>query len=70
MKVLDTRGRRSRRLFRRSSGAVRSRRAFLVRPQRAQKLAQAGLVIKSPLGDAQIAVRAVLQEAVRPDMTW
>jgi 2-dehydropantoate 2-reductase len=40
---------------------------FLVRPQRAQKLAQAGLVIKSPLGDAQISVRTVLQEAVRPD---
>ncbi len=40
---------------------------FLVRPQRAQKLAQAGLVIKSPLGDAQIPVRTVLQEAVRPD---
>lgn len=40
---------------------------FLVRPQRAQKLAQAGLVIKSPLGDAQIPVRTVLQETVRPD---
>ena len=40
---------------------------FLVRPQRAQKLAEAGLVIKSPLGDAQIPVRTVLQEAVRPD---
>ena len=40
---------------------------FLVRPQRAQRLAQAGLVIKSPLGDAEIAVRTVLQEAVRPD---
>lgn len=40
---------------------------FLVRPQRAQKLAQAGLVIRSPLGDAQISVRTVLQEAVRPD---
>lgn len=40
---------------------------FLVRPQRAQKLAQAGLVIKSPLGDAQIPVHTMLQEAVRPD---
>jgi 2-dehydropantoate 2-reductase len=40
---------------------------FLVRPARAQKLAQAGLAIKSPLGDANIAVRTVLQEAVRPD---
>lgn len=40
---------------------------FLVRPQRAQKLAQAGLVIRSPLGDAKIAVRTVLQAAVRAD---
>ena len=40
---------------------------FLVRPQRARKLAGAGLVIKSPLGDAQIPVRTVLQESVRPD---
>lgn len=40
---------------------------FLVRPQRAQKLAQAGLVIKSPLGDAQISVHTALQEVVRPD---
>lgn len=40
---------------------------FLVRPQRAQKLAQAGLVIKSPLGDAKMQVRTVLQEALRPD---
>ena len=40
---------------------------FLVRPQRAQKLAQAGLVIKSPLGDARIPVRTVLQDAVRPE---
>lgn len=40
---------------------------FLVRPQRAQKLAQAGILIKSPLGDANIPVRTVLQEAVRPD---
>lgn len=40
---------------------------FLVRPQRAQMLAQSGLVIRSPLGDAQIPVQTVLQEAVRPD---
>ncbi len=40
---------------------------FLVRPQRAQKLAQAGLVIRSPLGDARISVRTVLEQAVRPD---
>jgi 2-dehydropantoate 2-reductase len=40
---------------------------FLVRPQRAQKLAQAGLVIKSPLGDAQLSVRTVQKETVQPD---
>jgi 2-dehydropantoate 2-reductase len=40
---------------------------FLVRPQRAQKLAQGGLVIRSPLGDAQIPVHTVLQEAARPE---
>ena len=40
---------------------------FLVRPQRAEKLERTGLVIKSPLGDAQIAVRTVLQEMVRPE---
>jgi len=40
---------------------------FLVRPARAQKLAEAGLVIRSPLGDARIPVRTVLQGTVRPD---
>jgi len=40
---------------------------FLVRPRRAQKLAQAGLVIKSPLGDAEIPVHTVMQDAVRPE---
>ncbi|MBE0626849.1 MAG: 2-dehydropantoate 2-reductase [Burkholderiales bacterium] len=40
---------------------------FLVRPKRAQQLAEAGIMIKSPMGDAQIPVRTVLQEAVRPD---
>jgi 2-dehydropantoate 2-reductase len=40
---------------------------FLVRPQRAQKLAQAGLVINSPLGDAQLSVRTVQKETVQPD---
>jgi len=40
---------------------------FLVRPARAQKLAEAGLVIRSPMGDARIAVRTVLQDAVRPE---
>ena len=40
---------------------------FLVRPQRAQRLALAGLVIKSALGDAGIPVRTVLQDTVRPD---
>jgi len=40
---------------------------FLVRPKRAQQLAEAGLVIKSPLGDAKLRVRTVLQETARPD---
>lgn len=40
---------------------------FLVRAQRAQKLAQTGLVIKSPNGDAQLAARTVLQEALQPE---
>ena len=40
--------------------------AFLVRPQRAQTLAQHGLVIRSALGDAQIPVHTLLQDAVRP----
>ncbi len=40
---------------------------FLVRARRAQRLAQAGLVITSPLGDARMPVRTVLAEAVRPD---
>jgi len=40
---------------------------FLVRPQRAQTLAEAGLVIKSPLGDAQISVKTVLQDAVQAE---
>jgi 2-dehydropantoate 2-reductase len=40
---------------------------FLVRPARAQKLAQSGLTIKSPMGDANVAVKTVLQEVVQPD---
>jgi 2-dehydropantoate 2-reductase len=40
---------------------------FLVRPQRAQTLARSGLVIASPLGNAQLAVRTVQQETARPD---
>jgi len=40
---------------------------FLVRPKRAQRLSETGIVIRSPMGDAQIPVRTVLQEAVRPD---
>jgi 2-dehydropantoate 2-reductase len=40
---------------------------FLVRPRRAQTLAQAGLVIRSPLGDAQISVHTVLLETVQAD---
>jgi 2-dehydropantoate 2-reductase len=40
---------------------------FLVRPQRAQTLARTGLVIESPLGNAQLAVHTVQKETVRPD---
>ena len=40
---------------------------FLVRPKRAQTLAQAGLVIESPMGSAQFPVRTVQKETVRPD---
>jgi 2-dehydropantoate 2-reductase len=40
---------------------------FLVRPQRAQTLARTGLVIKSPLGDAELRVRTVQKETVQPD---
>lgn len=40
---------------------------FLVRPQRAQALAETGLVIESPLGNAKLPVRTVQQETVRPD---
>jgi 2-dehydropantoate 2-reductase len=40
---------------------------FLVRPQRAQTLAQAGLVIESPLGNAQLQVRTVQKETVKPE---
>jgi len=40
---------------------------FLVRPQRAQTLARTGLVIESPLGNAQLSVRTVQKETVRPD---
>ena len=39
---------------------------FLVRPKRAQQIAANGLVIKSPLGDATIAVTTVLAETVKP----
>ena len=41
--------------------------AFLVRPQRAQKLQRTGLVIKSPSDNAQVPVRTVLKETVRPE---
>jgi 2-dehydropantoate 2-reductase len=40
---------------------------FLVRPQREQTLAKTGLVIRSPLGNAQLPVRTVQKETVRPD---
>ncbi len=40
---------------------------FLVRPRRAQQLAENGLVIKSPAGDARIAPATVLAENLRPD---
>ena len=40
---------------------------FLVRPQRAQTLARTGLVIESPLGNAQLAANTVQKETVRPD---
>jgi 2-dehydropantoate 2-reductase len=40
---------------------------FLVRPQRAQTLARSGLVIDSPLGNAQLAVRTVQSETVQPE---
>ncbi len=39
---------------------------FLVRPRRAAQIAANGLVLKSPLGDATIAAKAVLAEAVKP----
>jgi 2-dehydropantoate 2-reductase len=39
---------------------------FLVRPRRAAELARTGLVIKSPLGDAAVAVKTVQREAVGP----
>ncbi len=40
---------------------------FLVRPKRAQTLAQTGLVIESPMGNAKLAVRTVQKETVRPE---
>jgi len=40
---------------------------FLVRPKRAMALAENGLVINSPLGNAQMAVRTVQKETVRPE---
>jgi len=40
---------------------------FLVRPQRAKALAENGLVLNSPLGNAQISVCTVQKETVRPD---
>ncbi len=39
---------------------------FLVRPRRAGQLATDGLVIRSPLGDAQVKVKTVLREHAAP----
>jgi 2-dehydropantoate 2-reductase len=38
---------------------------FLVRPARAAKLAETGLIIKSPFGDAELKVRTILAEQIR-----
>ena len=40
---------------------------FLVRPQRAQTLAESGLLIESSMGNAQLRVRTVQKEAVQPE---
>ena len=40
---------------------------FLVRPRRKQQIAESGLVIKSPAGDARITAATVLAEHLRPD---
>ena len=39
---------------------------FLVRPRRAAQLAEQGLVIESPFGDARLPVKTVAAEALRP----
>ena len=39
---------------------------FLVRPKRREQIARDGLVIESPLGNARLAVRAVVAEELRP----
>jgi len=39
---------------------------FLVRPRRAEQIKAHGLVIKSPLGDATVAAKTVLADAVQP----
>lgn len=39
---------------------------FLVRPRRAAQLAQDGLVIESPFGDARLPVKTITAEALRP----
>ncbi|MBS7788828.1 ketopantoate reductase family protein [Roseococcus sp. SDR] len=39
---------------------------FLVRPRRAAQLAEQGLVIESPFGDARLPVKTVTAEALRP----
>jgi 2-dehydropantoate 2-reductase len=40
--------------------------SFLVRPRRAEQLRRGGLVIKSPLGDATVAVKWLLREQAAP----
>ena len=39
---------------------------FLVRPRRAEQLRANGLVIRSPLGDAQVPVKTLLREQAKP----
>jgi 2-dehydropantoate 2-reductase len=44
--------------------------AFLVRPRRAAQLAEAGLVIESPLGDAHLRPVRALDQAAAADEAW
>jgi 2-dehydropantoate 2-reductase len=40
---------------------------FLVRPARAERLRETGLVVESPLGDIRLPVRAITADQLRPD---